>query len=92
MSEEKKKTISEQAESIRKDLEDLLGPNEDIDVEQDPADLPIPKFQSGKELVNYGDMKGLSDKQAKKTIDSLMRFYLDAHTMNHEKDRVSRGI
>ena len=84
MSEEKKKTISEQAESIRKDLEDLLGPNENIDVEQDPADLPIPKFQSGKELVNYGDMKGLSDKQAKKTIDSLMRFYLDADII--EKD------
>tara|TARA_B100000900_G_scaffold416104_1_gene449125 strand:+ start:7605 stop:8252 length:648 start_codon:yes stop_codon:yes gene_type:complete len=84
MSEEKKKTISEQAESIRKDLEDLLGPNENIDVEQDPADLPIPKFQSGKELVNYGDMKGLSDKQAKKTIDSLMKFYLDTDII--EKD------
>jgi len=85
MSEEnKKKTISEQAESIRKDLEDLLGPDENIDVEQDPSDLPVPKFQSAKPLVNYDDMKGISDKQAKKTINSLMRFYLDADII--EKD------
>ena len=85
MSEDKKKkTISEQAEFIRKDLEDLLGPNENIDVEQDPSDLPIPKFQTAKPLVNYEDMKGVSDKQAKKTINSLMRFYLDADII--EKD------
>jgi len=85
MSEEnKKKTISEQAESIRKDLEDLLGPDENIDVEQDPSDLPVPKFQTAKPLVNYEDMKGVSDKQAKKTINSLMRFYLDADII--EKD------
>lgn len=85
MSEDKKKkTISEQAEFIRKDLEDLLGPNESIDVEQDPTDLPVPKFQTAKPLVNYEDMKGVSDKQAKKTINSLMRFYLDADII--EKD------
>jgi gas vesicle protein len=85
MSEEnKKQTISEQAESIRKDLEDLLGPDENIDVEQDPSDLPVPKFQTAKPLVNYDDMKGISDKQAKKTINSLMRFYLDADII--EKD------
>ncbi len=84
MSENKKKTISEQAEFIRKDLEDLLGPNENIDVEQDPSDLPVPKFQTAKPLVNYEDMKGVSDKQAKKTINSLMKFYLDADII--EKD------
>ena len=84
MSENKKKTISEQAEFIRKDLEDLLGPNENIDVEQDPNDLPVPKFQTAKPLVNYEDMKGVSDKQAKKTINSLMKFYLDADII--EKD------
>ena len=74
---EKKRTISEQAEEIRKDLEDLLGPDESINVETDPSDLPIPKFQEGKVAVNYGEMKGLSEKQAKKTITSLMEFYLE---------------
>ena len=84
MSEEKKKTISEQADQIKKDLEDLLGPDENINVEQDPSDLPIPKFHDAKPAVNYGDMKVTSEKQAKKTINSLMKFYLDADII--EKD------
>tara|TARA_Y100000385_G_scaffold291140_1_gene367451 strand:+ start:8047 stop:8697 length:651 start_codon:yes stop_codon:yes gene_type:complete len=81
---EKKRTISEQADDIRKDLENLLGPDESIDVEKDPSDLPIPKFHNAKPAVNYGDMKVTSEKQAKKTINSLMKFYLDADII--EKD------
>ena len=81
---EKKKTISEQAEEIKKDLEDLLGPNESIDVEKDPSDLPVPKFHNATPAINYGDMKSGSEKQAKKTITSLMQFYLDADII--EKD------
>ena len=85
MSEDKKKTISEQAEFIRKDLEDLLGPNESIDVEQDPGDLPVPKFHNPKPAANYGEMKGLSEKQAKKTITSLMEFYLDSEIIERDE-------
>ena len=81
---EKKKTISEQADEIKKDLEELLGPNESIDVEKDPADLPVPKFHNATPAVNYGDMKIGAEKQAKKTITSLMQFYLDAEII--EKD------
>lgn len=81
---EKKKTISEQAEEIKKDLEDLLGPNESIDVEKDPSDLPVPKFHNATPAINYGDMKSGAEKQAKKTITSLMQFYLDADII--EKD------
>ena len=84
MSEDKKKTISEQADEIKKDLEELLGPDESIDVEKDPSDLPIPKFHAAKPAVNYGDMKVTSEKQAKKTINSLMKFYLDEDII--EKD------
>jgi hypothetical protein len=84
MSEDKKKTIDEQADDIRKDLENLLGPDESIDVEQDPTDLPVPKFHNATPAVNYGDMKSTSEKQAKKTINSLMKFYLDADII--EKD------
>lgn len=85
MSEDKKKTISEQAEFIRKDLEELLGPNESIDVEQDPEDLPVPKFHNSKPAANYGEMKGLSEKQAKKTITSLMEFYLDSEIIERDE-------
>ena len=81
---EKKKTISEQADEIKKDLEELLGPNESIDVEKDPSDLPIPKFHNASPAINYGDMKVGAEKQAKKTITSLMQFYLDADII--EKD------
>ena len=81
---EKKKTISEQAEDIKKDLENLLGPDESINVEQDPSDLPIPKFHNASPAVNYGEMKSTSEKQAKKTINSLMKFYLDVDII--EKD------
>ena len=81
---EKKKTISEQADEIKKDLEELLGPNESIDVEKDPSDLPIPKFHNASPAINYGDMKVGAEKQAKKTITSLRQFYLDADII--EKD------
>ena len=81
---EKKKTISEQAEDIKKDLENLLGPDESINVEQDPSDVPIPKFHNASPAVNYGEMKSTSEKQAKKTINSLMKFYLDVDII--EKD------
>ena len=81
---EKKKTISEQADEIKKELEDLLGPDEMIDVEQDPTDLPAPKFHNATPAINYGDMKAGAEKQAKKTITSLMQFYLEAEII--EKD------
>ena len=81
---EKKKTISEQADEIKKELEDLLGPEESIDVEQDPSDLPAPKFHNATPAINYGDMKAGAEKQAKKTITSLMQFYLEAEII--EKD------
>ena len=85
MSEDnKKKTISEQADEIKKDLEELLGPDESIDVEKDPSDLPIPKFHNATPSINYSDMKTGAEKQAKKTITSLMQFYLDADII--EKD------
>tara|TARA_B100001093_G_C26827471_1_gene1014693 strand:+ start:1501 stop:2151 length:651 start_codon:yes stop_codon:yes gene_type:complete len=81
---DKKKTISEQADEIKKDLEELLGPDESIDVEKDPNDLPVPKFHNASPAINYGDMKAGAEKQAKKTITSLMQFYLEADII--EKD------
>lgn len=72
---EKKRTISEQADDIRKELDELIGQDDSITdiVEKDP-ELPPVRF---KEPVNYGEMKSKATKQAEKTIGALMKFYLD---------------
>ena len=55
MSEEKKRTISEQADDIRKELDELIGTDESITdlVEKDPV-LPPARI---KENVSFKDMK-----------------------------------
>jgi len=75
MSEEKKRTISEQADDIRKELDELIGTDESITdlVEKDPV-LPPARI---KENVSFKDMKVSATKQAEKTITALMKFYLD---------------
>lgn len=81
---ENKKTISEQADEIRKELDDLIGGGaEELDIDSDPTDLPIIN-QPMTPSVNYTEMKGKASKQAQKTITSLMKFYLDADII--EKD------
>lgn len=82
---EDKKSISEQADEIRRELDDLIGEEESIDVESDPKDLPATQKNTQlMEPANYGEMKSKSTKKAKKTITSLMKFYLDADII--EKD------
>jgi len=80
---EDKKTISEQADEIRKELNDLIGDHEDLDLDLDPTDLPVIN-QPSTPSVNYTELKGKASKQAQKTITSLMKFYLDAEII--EKD------
>ena len=75
---EKKKTISEQADQIRQELDDLIGDGV-MDVESDPKDLPIEARPTDfAPMVNYVDLKAGATKKAQKTITSLMKFYLDA--------------
>ena len=81
---EKKKTISEQADQIRKELDDLIGDGV-MDVESDPQDLPIQARPT--DLVpatNYKELKSSATRKAEKTITALMKFYLDADII--EKD------
>lgn len=80
---ENKKTISEQADEIRKELDDLIGGNDVLDVDSDPSDLSVLR-QPVSASTNYAEMKGKASKQAQKTITSLMKFYLDAEII--EKD------
>ncbi len=81
---EKKKTISEQANEIRQELDDLIGDGV-MDVESDPKDLPIQARPTDlAPSINYVDLKAGATKKAQKTITSLMKFYLDADII--EKD------
>ena len=81
---EKKRTISEQADEIRKELDDLIGDGV-MEVESDPKDLPIQARPTDlAPVVNYVDLKAGATKKAQKTITSLMKFYLDADII--EKD------
>ena len=74
MSEEKK-SIKDQAEDIRKELDELIGESVDITetTDTDPAFLPL---QPKEVLPSFGELKTRSTVTAKKTITALMKFYL----------------
>jgi hypothetical protein len=81
-----KKNISEQADEIRRELDDLISDEESIDVESDPKDLPATqKSTQSTPPANYGEMKEKSSKKAKRTITSLMKFYLDADIIERDE-------
>lgn len=85
MSEGKKRSISEQADEIRKELDFLIGDDESLDIESDPSDLPVETRPTALvRTVDYGELKEKATNKAKKTISSLMKFYLDADII--EKD------
>ena len=82
MSEEKKKNISEQADQIRRELDDLIGDTNVLDVETDPVDLPMKQPRADiVPRVSYEELKSGATKKAAKTITALMKFYLDADEM-----------
>lgn len=78
------KNIKEQAEDIRKELEELIGANNDpinehIDIDpQLPAKRPEPQ-------MSFGALKESSTKKAKKTISALMKFYLDEDIIERDE-------
>jgi hypothetical protein len=80
---EDKKSINSQAEDIRKELDDLIGNNDTIqDVIETAPELPSKRDLPT--LPTYGELKISSSNKAKKTITSLMKFYLDKDII--EKD------
>lgn len=81
---DKKRTIKDQADEIRRELDSLIGDDESLDVEQDPKDTGLVQQPTSLPPVNYADIKATSTNKAKKTITSLMKFYLDADII--EKD------
>jgi len=86
MSEDKKKNISEQADQIRKELDDLIGDTGSLDVEKDPSDLPIRRQDTDLvPRVSYEELKSAATKKATKTISALMKFYLDADIIENDE-------
>ena len=82
---ENKRTIAEQADDIRKELDDLIG-DSPLDVENDPKDLPIQARPTDlAPMVNYTELKASASKKAQKTITSLMKFYLDADIIEQDE-------
>lgn len=83
MSEEKK-SIKDQAEDIRKELDELIGESVDITetTDTDPAFLPI---QPKEVLPSFGQLKSKSTTTAKKTITALMKFYLDEDIIERDE-------
>lgn len=79
-----KRTIRDQADEIRRELDNLIGDDDDLGVEQDPQDTGLMRQPTSLPPVNYKDIKDKSTEKAKKTINSLMKFYLDADII--EKD------
>ena len=80
---EKDKSIRSQADEIRNELDSLIGDDDSLEgIEVDPK---LPVQAEHYEPFNYGTVKGNADRQAKKTIDSLMRFYLDADIIEEDE-------
>lgn len=79
-----KKDIKSQAEDIRKELDDLIGDHSPIKevVETDPQ---LPAKRQPVSLPSYGELKSSSTKKAKKTITSLMKFYLDEDIIERDE-------
>ncbi len=77
------KSIKDQADEIRRELEDLIGPDESLDMVDKDPELPAMRPQAS--VVNYTEMKGNADKKAKKTIESLMKFYLDQDLIDNNE-------
>ena len=77
------KSIKDQADEIRRELEDLIGPDETLDMVDKDPELPAMRPQTS--VVNYTEMKGNAYKKAKKTIESLMKFYLDQDLIDNNE-------
>lgn len=80
-----KRSIRDQADEIRRELDDLIGDEESLNVETDPVETGIVQQPTSLPPVNYADIKTKSTNKAKKTITSLMKFYLDADIIERDE-------
>lgn len=78
------KSIRDQAEDIRKDLDELIGAGsgEISEVIETDVELPARRHQTH---VSFSELKESSTKKAKKTITALMKFYLDEDIIERDE-------
>ena len=79
------KSIRDQAEDIRRDLDELIGGDSSAEIsdviETDPQ-LPAKRQDS---YMSFSELKESSTKKAKKTISALMKFYLDEDIIERDE-------
>jgi hypothetical protein len=83
MSEEKK-SIKDQAEDIRRDLDSLIG-NDTESIEEMVDTDPMLPVKEREVLPSFKELKATSAKKAKKTITALMKFYLDEDIIERDE-------
>jgi len=81
---EQKKTIKDQAEDIRRDLDSLIG-NDTETIEEMVVTDPMLPLKEREVLPSFKEMKTSSTKSAKKTISALMKFYLDEDIIERDE-------
>jgi len=81
---EQKKTIKDQAEDIRRDLDSLIG-NDTETIEEMVVTDPMLPAKEREVLPSFKEIKTASTKSAKKTISALMKFYLDEDIIERDE-------
>lgn len=78
-------SIKEQAEDIRRELDALIGSDNNDPIERVAQKDPALPEKRPKQEVNYAAIKSTSATQAKKTISALMKFYLDEDIIERDE-------
>jgi hypothetical protein len=78
------KSIKDQAEDIRKDLDELIGANTGEISQVIETDVQLPARRPQNQL-SFAELKESSTRKAKKTITALMKFYLDEDIIERDE-------
>jgi hypothetical protein len=78
------KSIKDQAEDIRKDLDELIGASAGEISQVIETDVQLPTRRPQNQL-SFAELKESSTRKAKKTITALMKFYLDEDIIERDE-------
>jgi hypothetical protein len=78
------KSIKDQAEDIRKDLDELIGASAGEISQVIETDIQLPARRPQNQL-SFAELKESSTRKAKKTITALMKFYLDEDIIERDE-------
>ena len=78
------KSIRDQAEDIRRDLDELIGARSEEISEAIETDVALPARRPQNQL-SFAELKESSTRKAKKTITALMKFYLDEDIIERDE-------